>query len=212
MATRSRIMHRDTQQKIPSKWFYEPADEFIVLQWPPRSPGLKTIEHIWDAVEQETRSVTVQLSNLSTICNENLRGMSSTSCGIYAALNGGSFESKGSPYPLFLQRLFVIFCVVVCTLSPSHKAICVHSAENSSFMSGWLICKYLTSVCVPAGLNCRQRGLVSSVICQPDITKEAACSTLLESNWKLLVFHACTLFIRCIEIQHFPQPSSFNKI
>ena len=47
---------------IISNWFLE--HEFTLLKWPPQSPDLNPIEHLWDVVEQELRALDVHPSNL----------------------------------------------------------------------------------------------------------------------------------------------------
>ena len=49
---------------IISIWFLEHDNDFTVLQWPPQSPDLSPIEHLWDVVEQEIRIIDVQSTNL----------------------------------------------------------------------------------------------------------------------------------------------------
>ncbi len=34
-------------------WFLEHFNEFTLLKWPPQSPDINPIEHLWDVVEQE---------------------------------------------------------------------------------------------------------------------------------------------------------------
>ncbi len=46
--------------QIISDWFLEHDNEFTLLKWPPHSPDLNPIEHLWDVVEREIRIMDVQ--------------------------------------------------------------------------------------------------------------------------------------------------------
>ncbi|KAK0134694.1 Transposable element Tcb1 transposase [Merluccius polli] len=53
--------------RIISDWFLEHDNEFTVLKWPPHSPDLNPIEHLWDVVEREIRIMDVQPTNLQQL-------------------------------------------------------------------------------------------------------------------------------------------------
>ncbi len=53
--------------QIISDWFLEHDNEFTLLKWPPQSPDLNLIEHLWDMVEQEIHIMDVQPTNLQQL-------------------------------------------------------------------------------------------------------------------------------------------------
>ncbi len=55
--------------QIISDWFLEHDNEFTLLKWPPQSPDLNPIEHLWDVVEQEIHIMDVQPTNQQQLCD-----------------------------------------------------------------------------------------------------------------------------------------------
>ncbi len=53
--------------QIISDWFHEHDNEFTLLKWPPQSPDLNPIEHLWDVVEWEIHIMGVQPTNLQQL-------------------------------------------------------------------------------------------------------------------------------------------------
>ncbi|GBN01872.1 hypothetical protein AVEN_198756-1 [Araneus ventricosus] len=40
------------RSRLATAWLYEHSSDFSVMNWPPRSPELNPIEHLWDVLEK----------------------------------------------------------------------------------------------------------------------------------------------------------------
>ncbi len=60
-------MHHVTKLKSSQTGFLEHDNEFTLLKWPPQSPDLNPIEHLWDVVEQKIHITDVQLTYLQQL-------------------------------------------------------------------------------------------------------------------------------------------------
>jgi len=53
--------------KMVQEWFEEHNNEFEVLTWPPNSPDLSPIEHLWDVLNKQVRSMDAPPRNLQDL-------------------------------------------------------------------------------------------------------------------------------------------------
>ena len=52
---------------IVREWFEELDEVFTVLPWPPNSPDLNPIEHLWDVMDRQVRSTAAPPRNLQDL-------------------------------------------------------------------------------------------------------------------------------------------------
>uniref|UniRef100_A0A8P4K6M0 Transposable element Tc1 transposase n=1 Tax=Dicentrarchus labrax TaxID=13489 RepID=A0A8P4K6M0_DICLA len=53
--------------KMVQEWFVEHNNEFKVLTWPPDSPDLNPMEHLWDVLDKQVRSMEAPPNNLQDL-------------------------------------------------------------------------------------------------------------------------------------------------
>jgi len=65
------LFHQDNapchKAKMLQEWFEEHNIEFEVLNWPPSSPDLNPIEHLWDVLNKQVRSMEAPPHNLQDL-------------------------------------------------------------------------------------------------------------------------------------------------
>ncbi|KAK3572875.1 hypothetical protein QTP86_009313 [Hemibagrus guttatus] len=63
----SRIMLHATKNKMLQEWFDERNNQFEVLTWPPNSPDLNPIQHLWDVLDKQVQSMEAPSRNLQDL-------------------------------------------------------------------------------------------------------------------------------------------------
>ncbi len=93
--------------QIISDWFLEHENEFTLLKWPPQSPDLNPIEHLWDVVKREICIMT------------NLQQLSDAIMSIWTKISEECFqrliESMLKRIKAILQAKGVLYMLFFCT-------------------------------------------------------------------------------------------------
>ncbi len=115
--------------QIISDWFLKHDNEFTLLKWPPQSPDLSPIEHLWDVVEREIHIMDVQPTNLQQLCDaimsiwtwslKSRRNVSNTLLNLYHEELRQFWRQKGvqpdtSKVPNKVASECVCICISMC--------------------------------------------------------------------------------------------------
>ncbi len=112
--------HKD---QIISDWFLEHDNEFTLLKWPPQSPDLNPIEHLWDVMEREIHIMDVQLTNLQQLRDAIMS--------IWTKISEECFQHLVESMPRRIKAVLKIK-VFLCGSVVEH---CVSSAKGCGFDS-----------------------------------------------------------------------------
>ncbi|KAK3570978.1 hypothetical protein QTP86_031835, partial [Hemibagrus guttatus] len=108
------------EAKMVQEWFDEHNNEFEVLAWPPNSPDLNPIEHLWDVLDKQVRSMEAPPCSLQDLKDLLLKSW----CQIPQHTFRDLVESV-------LQRLLTYpFMVQVC--SGENESVQVYLGESNS--------------------------------------------------------------------------------
>ncbi len=133
--------------QIISDWFLEHDNEFTLLKWPPQSPDLNPIEHLWDVVERESHIMDVQPTNLQQLCDAIMSIWTKISEECFQHLVESMpqrikavLKAKAGPtgYKQGVPNKVASECIFLCNIK-KYLYIMIQQTSRSSFTSASLI-------------------------------------------------------------------------
>lgn len=98
---------------------------FTVLQHPPQSPHLNPIDHLWDLLQRESRTVDVQMTSWKQLCDATMAAWTNTLMKVWHERWRQVWRRKGVQH--FTSEVYLTKWPVSGKLWPFHSRIKSHS-------------------------------------------------------------------------------------